>query len=317
MFYSLAVVTFGTAVPAGQFVPGIMIGSTYGRLVGMSVVKFYKKLNVDEGTYALLGAASFLGGSMRMTVSLCVIMVEITNNLQLLPLIMLVLLISKAVGDFFNEGLYEEQARLKGIPLLDSRPKQVMRNMNAKDACKNQKVVCLPRVSRVVDIVSVLQSNKHNGFPIVERGQNGESLVIGLILRSHLLVLLQSKVDFQNTPFPCGPGILNRHNFSDFVKPASSKGKSIDDIHLTDDELGLYLDLAPFLNPSPYIVPEDMSLAKVYNLFRQLGLRHIFVVPRPSRVVGLITRKDLLLEEDGNTATTELQSTSVRSLPER
>lgn len=32
---------------------------------------------------------------MRMTVSLCVIMVEITNNLQLLPLIMLVLLISK------------------------------------------------------------------------------------------------------------------------------------------------------------------------------------------------------------------------------
>ncbi|GJM96283.1 hypothetical protein PR202_ga13104 [Eleusine coracana subsp. coracana] len=288
MFYSLAVVTFGTAVPAGQFVPGIMIGSTYGRLVGMFVVKFYKKLNIEEGTYALLGAASFLGGSMRMTVSLCVIMVEITNNLKLLPLIMLVLLVSKAVGDFFNEGLYEEQARLRGIPLLDSRPKQIMRNMNAKDACKNQKVVCLPRVSRVVDIVSVLQTNKHNGFPVVDRGQNGESLVIGLILR--------------------------RHNFSDFVKPASSKGKSIDDIHLTEDELGLYLDLAPFLNPSPYIVPEDMSLAKVYNLFRQLGLRHIFVVPRPSRVVGLITRKDLLLEEDSNTVTTELQSTSVRGL---
>lgn len=46
-------------------------------------------------SYALLGAASFLGGSMRMTVSLCVIMVEITNNLKLLPLIMLVLLTSK------------------------------------------------------------------------------------------------------------------------------------------------------------------------------------------------------------------------------
>ncbi|XP_006650436.2 chloride channel protein CLC-d isoform X1 [Oryza brachyantha] len=312
MFYSLAVVTFGTAVPAGQFIPGIMIGSTYGRLVGMFVVKFYKKLNVEEGTYALLGAASFLGGSMRMTVSLCVIMVEITNNLKLLPLIMLVLLISKAVGDFFNEGLYEVQAQLRGIPLLDSRPKQVMRNLSAKDACKNQKVVSLPRVSRIVDIISVLRSNKHNGYPVVDHGQNGESLVIGLILRSHLLVLLQSKVDFQNGPFPCGPGIMNRHNTSDFVKPASSKGKSIDDIQLTEDELGKYLDLAPFLNPSPYIVPEDMSLAKVYNLFRQLGLRHIFVVPRPSRVVGLITRQDLLLEENGNNVTTELQSTSVR-----
>jgi chloride channel 7 len=51
MFYSLAVVTFGTAVPAGQFVPGIMIGSTYGRLVGMFVVKYYRKLNIEEGTW--------------------------------------------------------------------------------------------------------------------------------------------------------------------------------------------------------------------------------------------------------------------------
>ncbi|KAL5182182.1 Chloride channel protein CLC-d [Glycine soja] len=50
MFYALAVVTFGTAVPAGQFVPGIMIGSTYGRLVGMFVVKYYRKLNIEEGT---------------------------------------------------------------------------------------------------------------------------------------------------------------------------------------------------------------------------------------------------------------------------
>lgn len=95
---------------------------------------------------------------MRMTVSLCVIMVEITNNLKLLPLIMLVLLISKvhflklciilidsverylnllalqAVGDAFNEGLYEEQARLRSIPLLESRPKYQMRKMTAKEA---------------------------------------------------------------------------------------------------------------------------------------------------------------------------------------
>ncbi|CAA6653621.1 unnamed protein product [Spirodela intermedia] len=316
IFYSLAVVTFGTAVPAGQFIPGIMIGSTYGRLVGMLVVKLYKKLNVEEGTYALLGAASFLGGSMRMTVSLCVIMVEITNNLKLLPLIMLVLLISKAVGDVFNEGLYEVQARLRGIPLLESRPKQYMRHVTAKEACKNQKVVSFTRIVRVSDVVSVLRSHKHNGFPVVDHGRNGESLVIGLILRSHLLVLLQSKADFQSSPYPSnlktGP-VSVRHKFSDFVKPVSSKGLSIEDIHLSEDDLEMYIDLAPFLNPSPYVVPEDMSLAKVYNLFRQLGLRHIFVVPRAPHVVGLITRKDLLAEETEASATVELQPASVRA----
>uniref|UniRef100_A0A2P2MKY6 Chloride channel protein n=1 Tax=Rhizophora mucronata TaxID=61149 RepID=A0A2P2MKY6_RHIMU len=317
MFYALAVITFGSAVPAGQFVPGIMIGSTYGRLVGMFVVNFYRKLNIEEGTYALLGAASFLGGSMRMTVSLCVIMVEITNNLKLLPLIMLVLLISKAVGDAFNEGLYEEQARLRGIPLLESRPKYEMRKMTAKEACGNQKVVSLPRIVKVADVVSILQSNKHNGFPVIDHTRNGETLVIGLVLRSHLLVLLQSKVDFEHIPFlndSTGGSRQMRHNFNEFVKPVSSKGISIEDIHLTSDDLEMYIDLASFLNPSPYLVPEDMSLAKVYNLFRQLGLRHVFVVPRASQVIGLITRKDLLIEDNEDSSNVELRSTGVRSL---
>ncbi|CAN6454039.1 unnamed protein product [Victoria cruziana] len=313
MFYSLAVITFGTAVPAGQFVPGIMIGSTYGRLVGMFVVNFYKKLNVEEGTYALLGAASFLGGSMRMTVSLCVIMVEITNNLKLLPLIMLVLLISKAVGDAFNEGLYEEQACLKGIPLLESRPKYFMRKMTAKEACSSQKVVSLPRVVKVANVVSILRSNRHNGFPVVDYAHGGETVVLGLILRSHLLVLLHSKLDFQHSPLPCDTRGSFRHASSEFVKPVSSKGISIDEIQLGLEDLDMYIDLAPFLNPSPYMVPEDMSLAKVYNLFRQLGLRHIFVVPRASRVIGLITRKDLLREGNEDSMTMELQSNSVRS----
>ncbi|KAG9130835.1 hypothetical protein Leryth_016979 [Lithospermum erythrorhizon] len=313
MFYTLAVVTFGTSVPAGQFVPGIMIGSTYGRLVGMFVVSFYRKLNIEEGTYALLGAASFLGGSMRMTVSLCVIMVEITNNLKFLPLIMLVLLISKAVGDAFNEGLYEEQARLRGIPLLESKPKYQMRNMTAREACGNQKVIYFHRVVKVGDVVSILRSNNHNGFPVIDHTRNGETLVIGLILRSHLLVLLQTKVDFQHSPLPSdvrGGSLPIRHNLNEFMKPVSSKGLSIDEIHLDSDDINMYIDLAPFLNPSPYVVPEDMSLTKVYNLFRQLGLRHLLVVPRASRVIGLVTRKDLLIEDSDDLASLELHSTS-------
>ena len=46
----------------------------------------------------------------------------------------------QAVGDAFNDGLYEEQARLKGIPLLESRPKYEMRQMTAKEGCRTRKV---------------------------------------------------------------------------------------------------------------------------------------------------------------------------------
>jgi chloride channel 7 len=68
MFFSLAVLTYGTAVPSGQFVPGIMIGATYGRLVGILVVNASSKDSVDEGTYVLERPTNFifLSGHCRL-----------------------------------------------------------------------------------------------------------------------------------------------------------------------------------------------------------------------------------------------------------
>ena len=44
---------------------------------------------VHPGTYALIGAASMLGGMTRMTISLVVILLETTNDIQYLLPIML------------------------------------------------------------------------------------------------------------------------------------------------------------------------------------------------------------------------------------
>lgn len=71
--------------------------------------------------------------------------------------------------------------------------------------------------------------------------------------------------------------INSRHSFSEFVKPASSKGISIEDIHLSSDDLEMYIDLAPFLNPSPYVVPEDMSLTKVIIFFLYLSISSFYM----------------------------------------
>lgn len=49
--------------PASTTSEGILCGATYGRLVGMLMTTAYPDSHMDEGTYALLGAASFLGGA--------------------------------------------------------------------------------------------------------------------------------------------------------------------------------------------------------------------------------------------------------------
>ncbi len=45
----------------------------------------------------------------------------------------------------------------------------------------------------------------------------------------------------------------------------------------------MFLDMHPITNTSPYRLVETMSFAKAYALF-QLGLRHIYVMPKSSKV---------------------------------
>lgn len=284
--FFLALATYGTAIPSGLFIPVIIIGAAYGRLLGKFMRSFSQLESLDEGVYAYLGAASLLGGSMRMTVSLCVILLELTNNLLLLPLTMLVLLISKSIGDLFNRSVYEQILHIKGIPYLEEKPEPYMKHLTVMDVCSSPPVT-LAAVERVGNVVEVLKMTDHNGFPVLD--QSSEVPVLhGLILRSHLLVLLK-KGEFSDQQF-CS---------ADFAKPGSGKGTKIEDIELCAEKLSMFVDLRPYTNASPYTVVDNMSLAKAFSLFRQLGLRHLFVVPKtlePSPILGILTRHDFMPE---------------------
>lgn len=50
----------------------------------------------------------------------------------------------------------------------------------------------------------------------------------------------------------------------------------------------------PYVNQSAVSVPGKFSLERAYIIFRTLGLRHMAVVDELNRVIGVITRKDLM-----------------------
>ncbi|KAJ4846925.1 hypothetical protein Tsubulata_010324 [Turnera subulata] len=293
--YILGIITYGIAVPSGLFIPVILAGASYGRLVGNLLGSLS---SLDVGLFALLGAASFLGGTMRMTVSLCVILLELTNDLLMLPLMMLVLLISKTVADSFNKGVYDQIVKMKGLPYMEAHAEPYMRHLVASDVVSGP-LFTFSGVEKVENIVQVLRRTGHNGFPVIDEPPYTDAPELcGLALRSHLLVLLKGK-KFTKQRVTTGSDIMRGFKAHDFAKAGSGKGIKLEDLEFTKEEMEMYVDLHPITNTSPYTVVETMSLAKAAVLFRELGLRHLCVVPKtPGRppIVGILTRHDFVPE---------------------
>uniref|UniRef100_A0A665WNY0 Chloride channel protein n=1 Tax=Echeneis naucrates TaxID=173247 RepID=A0A665WNY0_ECHNA len=305
-YFFLACWTYGLAVSAGVFIPSLLIGAAWGRLFGILLAYITPNSWADPGKYALIGAAAQLGGIVRMTLSLTVIMVEATGNVTYGFPIMLVLMTAKIVGDYIVEGLYDIHIKLQSVPFLHWEAPATSHWLTAREVMSSP-VTCLNRIEKVGTIVDTLSntSTKHNGFPVVVQvlGNEEPAKLCGLILRSQLIVLLKHKVFVELARSRLTHRKLQLKDFRD----AYPRFPPIQSIHVSQDERECMMDLTEFMNPTPYTVPQETSLPRVFKLFRALGLRHLVVVDDENRVVGLVTRKDLARYHLGKHGLEELQ----------
>ncbi|XP_057341754.1 H(+)/Cl(-) exchange transporter 7 [Microplitis mediator] len=293
LYFILAVLTFGLSMSAGLFIPSLLIGSAWGRLMGSGLTKLFPSCGLFEpGKYALLGAAAQLGGVVRMTISLTAILIEATQGISFgLPLI-IVLMMAKWVGDFFIEGIYDIHTQMAGVPLLPWEAPPLSNNIYVSEIMSHP-VVTLKTTENVGHIVALLKCVKFNGFPVVDPPSGDQNEINcygrfrGLILRSQLIVLLLNKVFNEYNEFW-------ETNFSlKIFRDAYPRYPSIDQVNITDEEKTYSIDLRPFMNPSPYTLQHSTTLPRAFRLFRGLGLRHLPVVNDEHEVIGMITRKDV------------------------
>ena len=111
--YSLcAVAILGTAVPAGIFVPNMMLGATAGRFVGavVSLAAGGDKYVSDAGVYAMLGAAGALAGFTRASVAIVVLLVEITGDVGLMAPLAAVVVVARYVSSAIQPTGYFHSA---------------------------------------------------------------------------------------------------------------------------------------------------------------------------------------------------------------
>jgi hypothetical protein len=119
---------------------------------------------------------------------------------------MLAVMSAKWVGDAISKSIYEELigesaivitvhaniiTELKSIPFLEHHPPLSTYELTVTDVMKKP-VVCINQVESLRKIVEILETTKHNGFPVVSyEGPLRPKTYRGLITRTQLLVLLE------------------------------------------------------------------------------------------------------------------------------
>nr|XP_034974731.1 chloride transport protein 6 [Zootoca vivipara] len=166
LYFLLSCWTYGISVPSGLFVPSLLCGAAFGRLVANLLKSYIGLDHIYSGTFALIGAAAFLGGVVRMTISLTVILIESTNEITYGLPIMITLMVAKWTGDLFNKGIYDIYINLRGVPLLEWETKAEMDKLRASDIMEPNLMYVYPH-TRIQSLVSILRTTVHHAFPVV------------------------------------------------------------------------------------------------------------------------------------------------------
>lgn len=284
--FLLASITFGLQIPAGIILPSMAVGALFGRAVGIIMELWVKNfpnffafancepdvLCVTPGTYAIIGAAAALGGVTRMTVSIVVIMFELTGALTYVLPIMIAVMVSKWVGDAFGKrGIYESWIHFDGYPFLDNSDEYPIPDIPASQiATRIEDLVVLTATGHTIEsLTKILAAHPYRGFPVISDPR--EAILLGYISRAELTYNLHTSTQLPRSLPPETEAFFSHQPMAD---PRTT------------------LDLRPWMDQTPITLPSRSSLLLTANYFQNLGLRYILFSDR-GVLQGILTKKDL------------------------
>ncbi|KOC66760.1 H(+)/Cl(-) exchange transporter 3 [Habropoda laboriosa] len=287
----MTIVTFGMKVPCGLFIPSLCLGAIMGRIVGIGMEQlaynyphiwmFSEECStgvdcITPGLYAMIGAAAVLGGVTRMTVSLVVIMFELTGGVRYIVPLMAAAMASKWVGDALGkQGIYDAHIGLNGYPFLDSKD-EFQHTTLAADVMqpkRNEALHVLTQDSMTVeDVENLLKETEHNGFPVIVSKES--QYLVGFVLRRDLnLAIANVKRMTEEITGQSLVTFTNGNNIQNHSPPP--------------------LKLKKILDMAPITITDQTPMETVVDMFRKLGLRQTLVTHN-GRLLGVITKKDVL-----------------------
>ncbi|XP_070152551.1 chloride channel protein 2 isoform X1 [Polyergus mexicanus] len=199
--FIFSIISSTVPVPSGIFIPVFKIGAALGRAVGEAMALWFPTgvryggiiTPIIPGGYATVGAAAF-SGAVTHTISVSVIIFEMTGQITHIVPIMIAVLISNAIAALLQPSIYDSIILIKKLPYLpDLLPSSSgMYNIYVEDFMVRDVKYIWHGISyqKLKDILK--ENRKLRGFPLVD---NPDSMILlGSIQRLQLIKLIEKHI---------------------------------------------------------------------------------------------------------------------------
>ena len=175
-------------VPAGTFMPAILIGGLMGRLIGYFVAFVGYKDAYIPG-YALVGAVAFSSG-ITHTISVAVIAVEMTGNLGMILPCLLAAVVSSGIGKTYGLSVYDQGMLNRGLETFQLL--LLGRNGNNRVAASvmDPKAASLCKTVRVLQLITALELTRQTVFPVTDDRSGTHMKLLGSVQRKDIFAFL-------------------------------------------------------------------------------------------------------------------------------
>ncbi|KAG6873540.1 hypothetical protein C0995_014410 [Termitomyces sp. Mi166 len=218
-------------------------------------------------------------------------MFELTGALNYILPTMIVLLVTKAVGDFLGtNGIADEMIRFNGFPFLEKEDHAY--NVSVSAVMRTEIHTLVESGMNVKQIEDILEATNVKGFPI--ESADGLRHIIGYIGRTELRYVLDrgKKIprvdDDTRCQFALRDSEHSAHGVS-FGIEEEAVGTSFFESALSEGGLRFW----PWVNLTPITVSPELPLEIVMQLFKRMGPR-VILVENHGVLMGLVTVKDVL-----------------------
>lgn len=264
----LTIITFGCKVPSGIIIPALDAGALFGRLVGQLPFLFH---SISPGIFAMVGSAAFLAGVSRMTVSLTVIMFELTGEVNYILPFMIAILTSKWVADAISlESVYDLAQHVLGHPFLDAEHALQLVRENGGT------VADLVPPQRTMDEITLHAGAQYKVPKALVEAKLQQLKARGLM--------------------DAGLVIVNDKGICHGYLPEAELEFSLSLLEAGQTEVDLLEGpISDFVDRTPLTICKSSPVEMAVEMFGKMGLRFLIVVEEDTaRVVGVIIKKRLV-----------------------